>query len=241
MSRPLLSLAMLLLFGVLVGPTAAPASALCAAAGYSLSLRGMVAGTRPSAAGLVVVRGRSSPAGAEVADLAAVRFVDAGQTTFPLVAEEVATGVWVLRPSTVLTAGRYELHGVSSRPMPVELTSTPVFAQRTPTVRRLVRRRETSGAAGPTGRAARSSVLEAELVGSPPSGALLIAEWQEGTDSASTWGPVGVTGERATAILASDASCSGHGRFPRRGARVTFRVLDLYGQLSEPSASVRAP
>ncbi len=241
MSRPLLSFAMLLLLGVLVGPTAAPASALCAAAESSLSLRSMVAGTRPSAAGLVVVRGRSSPLGSEIADLGAVRFVDAGQATFPLLAEEVATGVWVLRPSTALTAGRYELHGVSSRPMPVELTSTPVFAQHTPTVRRLVRRRETSGAAGPAGRTARSSVLEAEFVGSPPGGAILIAQWQEGAVAASTWGIVGGTGERATAILASDARCAGHGRFPRRGAAVTFRVLDLYGQLSEPSASVRAP
>lgn len=241
MSRSLLTFAWISALLVVFGPAPAPAAALCAGREFVLSLRGHVAGTRPAAAGLVVVRSDVSVRGAEIADLDAVRFVGAGQTPFPLVSEEVATGVWVLRPSTPLVPGHYELRGVSSRPMPVELTATPVLPPSTPRVRGLVRRPGLPDLGEIGAPATRSSMLEAQLAGALPSGALLIAQWQEGTEAASTWGLIGGTAAHPTAIVATRARCGGDGRFPRRGSRVTFRTLDLFGQLSEPSAPVRAP
>jgi hypothetical protein len=86
-----------------------------------------------------------------------------------------------------------------------------------------------------------SSALTLELRSGAPTGAIAIAEWTAEGETARTWGVISATAPRPTAILAAVGHCSGHGRFPPEGARVTVRVLDLYAQLSAPSRVLRAP
>ena len=202
-----------------------------------IELRGAITPTRPAAAGLVLVR-QDGPSPVAVADVSAVRMIGRGQTPFSFAVEELTPDVLALRPTAPLQPGRYELRGISSGPMPVELVDAPIAAPPPPAVVALRRSRSTEGR-GP--RSVTSSALTLELRDGAPTGAIAIAEWTQEGETARTWGEISATAPRPTAILASVGRCSGHGRFPPEGVGVTVRVLDLYAQLSAPSRVLRAP
>lgn len=220
--------------------TLAPAGlahALCASRQHVFALHGAITATRPCTAGLVLVS-QDAPSRVAARDVAAVRLVGPGQTPYSFTIEEVTPDVLALRPATTLAPGRYELRGISSDPMPLELVEAPIAAPPPPAV--VAIRRSRSTAHGGV-RGIDSSALTLELRSGAPTGAIAIAEWTQGGETARTWGVIGSTAPRPTAILASSGHCAGHGRFPPEGARLTIRVLDLYAQLSPPSRVLRAP
>jgi hypothetical protein len=203
-----------------------------------LALQGTITDTRPCAAGLVLVN-QDFASHASVSDLNAVRMVGPGQTPFSFTVEEITPDVLALRPSTPLAPGRYVLRGVSSDPITVELIDTPLPPLAAPAVVRPRRNRRTER--GGLDRTYESASLTLELSNGAPTHAIAIAEWTQEGESVRTWGLISATAPRPTAILASIGRCSGHGRFPPAGARVSVRVLDLNAQLSPPSRVLRAP
>lgn len=220
--------------------TLAPAGlarALCAGRDHVFALHGPITTLRPCAAGFVLV-GEDDSSGAAARDVTAVRLVGPGQTPHPFAIEELASDVLALRPSRPLPPGRYELRGLSIDPMALELVEAPIAAPPAPAVVALRRSRSTERGSR---RSLASSALTLELREGAPTGAIALAEWTQDGQVAQTWGVINATSPRPTAILASIGHCSGHGRFPPEGARVTVRVLDLYAQLSAPSRTLRAP
>lgn len=213
------------------------ARALCAGIDPTFALHGGVATTRPCGAGLVLLS-QDAPSRMSARDVAAIRLVGPGQTPHAFVVEELCADLLALRPAAPLAAGRYELRGISNEPIPVELVDAPLTPPAPPAVLSLRRSRSTERGAG---RSITSSALTLELRHGAPTGAIAIAEWMQEGQSARTWGIVGATAPRPSAILASIGRCSGHGRFPPAGAGVTVRLLDVHAQLSAASRPLRAP
>ena len=221
-----------------------PARALCAAAQAHLELLLGPSGPRPRAAGFLVVR-EQGPRGARVlADLAQVRLVGPGQRPIRLDQDEVASGLWVLRPVALPAVARHELRGLVGDPLSLDLVDVAVTAPGRPRVRRLryeVPERRGPEASGLGLESGESRTLRLELAAPAPARGVAVLEWTEDGEVASTWGRISSDSARPSAAVASVGRCSGHGRFPPHGARVTVRVIDTLGQISQPTRPMRAP
>jgi len=239
----LLSAGAIALLALVLSPVSA--RALCAVAQEHLELLLGPSGPRPRSAGFLVVR-EQGPRGARVlADLAQARLVGPGQRPIRLENDEVASGLWVLRPVALPAVARHELRGLVGDPLPLELVDVAVTAPPRPRVRRLRYEVPDQGLAvtgpGLESGARDARTLRLELAAPVPARAVAVLEWTEDGEVASTWGRISSDSRGASAAVASVGRCSGHGRFPPRGARVTVRVVDTLGQISPPTRPMRAP
>lgn len=209
--------------------------AVCAAPQEHLELLLGPSGPRPRAGGFLVVRDQGPRGARGVTDVAQLRLVGPGQRPVRLDADEVVPGVWAMRPVALPAVGRHELRGLVGDALSLELADLPVAAAARPRVRRLHIERQTMGPGF------ESRTLRLELVAPAPARGVAVVEWTEDGEPASTWGRISSDAPRPDAAIASVGRCAGHGRFPPRGARLTVRVIDTLGQISEPARPARAP
>jgi len=216
--------------------------ALCAAPQEHLELLLGPSGPRPRSGGFLVVR-EQGPRGPRVlTDLSQLRLVGPGQRPIQLDGDEVASGAWALRPVALPGVGRHELRGLVGDALALELVDTPVTAPARPRVRRLrTEVQRMGGGPGPESSGFESRTLRLELTAPAPARGVAVLEWTENGEVVTTWGRISSDSRRPSAPVASAGRCSGHGRFPPRGARVTVRVIDTLGQISPPTRPMRAP